>query len=118
VLSPSTLRIVLRSQQNIRTAVDGPVEGISEDGAFRGRAPQIRDQESRLARLALKRMGGDRQKKHRNAFDTKGAAIDHSIVAKFHDHMMSVKLPFRMRQFATRDRAVMHDIVIRTSFFH
>src|SRR5262245_19556519 len=53
-LCPSALREIFRSRRRVHTAVDGPIDRIPDNRAFRGRAPEAGDQEARFARHSLR----------------------------------------------------------------
>src|SRR4029077_16516102 len=63
-------------------------------------------------------MGCKWEIKHGYAFDAKSAQINRRIAAGGHIGMTHAKLPLGMRQLAVGYSAVIHDVMIRSSFHH
>ena len=59
-------------------------------------------------------MCGKWQIKDRNAHDAERAAVNFCVAADFHNQFVRVELPFRVRQFAGGDGAIVNTVMIRT----
>src|SRR5438094_9478587 len=59
-------------------------------------------------------MCGKWQIKDRNAHDAERAAVNFCVAADFHNQFVRVELPFRVRQFAAGDGAIVNTVMIRT----
>src|SRR3989442_13792892 len=58
-------------------------------------------------------MCGKWQIKDRNAHDAERAAVNFCVAADFHNQFVRVELPFRVRQFAGGDGAIVNTVMIR-----
>src|SRR2546430_9605684 len=58
-------------------------------------------------------MRGKWQIKDRNAHDAERAAVNFCVAADFHNQFVRVELPFRVRQFAAGDAAIVNTVMIR-----
>src|SRR5260370_22715273 len=63
-------------------------------------------------------MGCEWEVEHRYAFDAKSAEIDRRVAAGSHVCVTHAKLPLGMRQLAVGYGAVIHNVMIRSSFHH
>src|SRR5690349_6501075 len=63
-------------------------------------------------------MRGKRKIEDRNSTDKKFALVDSGVDPDLHIHLARIELPFWMREFASRDGAVVHHIMVRTALLH
>src|SRR3984885_2550245 len=117
-LRPAAQGKIFGADGGIHHAIDGPVVSVAQDIAFGGRTAHRRNQKSRLTGLLLDRMGGEGEIEDWEPVQDKFAAIDLGVAAHVHIHLARIELPLGMGQFASRNGAVVDEVVSGTRFLY